>query len=280
MTANPPLVSIITPSFNQGRFLPATLRSVAEQDYPNLEHIVMDGGSTDGSVDVLEAWARSHPLRWTSQPDNGQAAAIQSGLDLANGDVIAWLNSDDVYLDSKVVSDLVAALDAGAEVVTGAGWYLSEAGVRTRSIPVHEDRLDFESLRLVDWILQPATFFRADVLRRFPIDESLVYAFDWDLFIRIAREIAIKPVAREVAGYRLHRDAKTTSGAIRRKREILEVARRYNSSVSPQIFLLWFLVLGYGAATHLPWPLRAGRRIFTEIASLSQRLPGGRGVQF
>lgn len=278
---NNPLVSVITPSFNQAAYLLETLESVAAQDYPRLEHIVMDGGSSDGSVDILESWAREHSLEWRSGPDGGQANAIQDGVSLARGDIVAWLNSDDVYLDSRVISDVVEAFATGAVAVTGAGWYVGESGRRVRHIPVFPDRIDFRTLRYVDWVLQPATFVRRDVFLRFPIDTSLHYAFDWDLFIRMSREIAFTPLVRDIAGYRLHPSGKTVSGAGRRQRELLEVMRRHNGRLSAHYALQASVAWTYQVAELLPQPAyRLIRGLLTRIALLSQKVTNGRGIQY
>src|SRR4029079_8178684 len=97
--AEPPLVSIVTPSYNQGRFVEATIRSVLDQRSPRIEHIVVDGGSTDGTLDVL---ARYPKVKWTSEPDSGQADAVNKGFRRAAGEIVGWLNSDDLYLESAV----------------------------------------------------------------------------------------------------------------------------------------------------------------------------------
>jgi glycosyltransferase involved in cell wall biosynthesis len=172
---------------NQASFLEATLQSVAEQDYPHIEHLVFDGGSSDGSLDILQRWGETTRVRWTSQTDGGQADAIQRGFDAACGDIVTWLNSDDVYLDSHVISDVVAVFSKGADVVTGGGWYLSAAGERLQPIPVRPDTLNFATLRHVDWVLQPSTFMRRSIVEEFRLDTSLHYACDRDCFIRIAR---------------------------------------------------------------------------------------------
>src|SRR5687767_7507014 len=99
-----PTVSIVTPSYNQAEYLAATLESVAAQDYPAIEHIVMDGGSTDGSEEVIASFAATHPLRWRSAKDRGQAHAIADGFALAHGEVLTWLNSDDIYLRPDAIS--------------------------------------------------------------------------------------------------------------------------------------------------------------------------------
>jgi glycosyltransferase involved in cell wall biosynthesis len=233
-----PLVSVITPSMNQASFLEATLQSVAEQDYPQIEHLVFDGGSSDGSLDILRRWGEKTRVHWTSQPDRGQADAIQRGFDTARGDIVTWLNSDDVYLDSHVISDVVAAFSEGADVVTGGGCYLSAVGERLQPIPIRPRALNFATLRHVDWVLQPSTFMRRPVVDKFRLDTSLHYAFDWDFFIRIAQAYDFTVVARELAGYRLHPAGKTIGRGDRRRHEIRAVAARYNPPYSLQYLSL------------------------------------------
>jgi glycosyltransferase involved in cell wall biosynthesis len=276
-----PLVTIITPSFNQARFLPATLESVAYQSYGAIEHIVLDGGSTDGSADIIRSWAETHDVVWRSAPDGGQADAIVQGAAMAHGEIIAWLNSDDVYLDSEVVADVVEAFGSGADMVTGGGWYLDEQGGRVEQIPVFPERIDFETLKHVDWVLQPATFVRRDLFLRCPIDTSLHYAFDWDLFIRLARIGTFIPIFRELAGYTRHETGKTISGGGRRQRELLEVTRRHNGRLSRAYFLLVPVVGAHLVAQRLPAIFqRPIVTILTWFAAASQRWTHGRGIQY
>ena len=276
-----PLVSIVTPSYNQAQFLEETLRSVANQDYPRIEHIVMDGGSTDGSVDLLAAWSNQHPILWRSGPDNGQAAAIQAGVAMATGEIVAWLNSDDVYLGPSAITEIVEAMRGGAAIVTGAGWYLFEDGSKERPIPVFPDRIDFKTLRLVDWVLQPATFVRRDLFLSCPIDTGLQFAFDWDLFIKLSQKATFTPLAREIAGYRRHQTGKTVAGGPQRQRELLEVVRRYNGRLSWPYLLLAPVVLGHRVAGHLPKRLAAfGELLLNRFAALTQKVTDGRGIPY
>lgn len=280
-SAELPLVSIITPSFNQAPFLPDTLRSVAEQNYPSIEHIVLDGGSTDGSLDIIREWADSNSIIWRSEPDEGQADAIRRGAELATGEIIAWLNSDDVYLDRSVVKDVVECFEAGADIVTGGGWYLDEAGKRVERIPVHPDRIGHDTLKHVDWILQPATFVRRELFISCPIDTSLHFAFDWDLFIRLTAQATPTPLSRELAGYRRHGTGKTVSGGIRRQRELLAVTRRYQGRYAIGSMVLTLVVALHGLAARLPPAI--GRKvvgILTRFAKLTQLLRNGRGIQY
>jgi glycosyltransferase involved in cell wall biosynthesis len=275
-----PLVSVITPSFNQGRYLGATLESVAIQDYPRIEHIVMDGGSTDGSVAILENWARRHPLNWRSAPDAGQADAIRRGIEASSGEIIAWLNSDDVYLSPDVVSSAVAEFVNGASVVTGGGWYVSESGTRLKRIPTRHKRLSHQKLRDVDWVLQPATFVRRDLMLSHPLDIDLTYAFDWDLFIRLSAHTAFTPVDSAWAGYRLHESAKTTGGGARRRQELIHVTRRYHGRSWRYGSLRLFDLL-CRATEALPWlPRAVASRGLRAVARLSNDLTDGSGLPF
>lgn len=273
-------VSIVTPSFEQARFIEATLRSVADQDYPGIEHIVMDGGSTDGTVAILERWANDHPIVWRSAPDGGQADAIQRGIEMSHGDIVAWLNSDDVYLDERVISDVVALFDAGAQLVSGSGWYIDEAGARIRRIPVYPDRITHDAARYVDWFLQPATFVRRELFVACPLDTSLHYGFDWDFFVRVTALAPVTPTERAIAGYRVHGSAKTRAGGLARQRELLEITRRYQGR-SGRSLLLSAVVAIRGLAEHLPAPAtRVVDRGLNGFARATWRFTGGRGIQY
>ncbi|NQU09475.1 glycosyltransferase [bacterium] len=204
-----PLVSIITPSFNQVRFLPDTLRSVREQAYRPIEHIVVDGGSTDGSVEVLRATAG---IRWVSEPDRGPVDALNKGFALAQGQVLAWLNSDDLFYPDTVGSAVRALRDTGADMVYGDVDMVDEECRRVlkvcRGIPFELATL----LHGLDYIGQQTAFFRRDLLARAgPPREDYQNSYDYELWIRFARhgtlcyrrglraQIRLHPAARSIA---------------------------------------------------------------------------------
>lgn len=108
---NTPLVSIITPSFNQGRYIEQNILSIINQNYPLIEHIIVDGGSTDETIDILKKHESSYNLRWISESDEGQADAVNKGFNMAHGEIIGWLNSDDVYYDITTISRIVDAFN-------------------------------------------------------------------------------------------------------------------------------------------------------------------------
>lgn len=207
-----PLVSVITPSFNQVRYLEATLRSVLEQDYPRIEYIVIDAGSTDGSLEVLDRY-RDRLARCVSEPDAGQAAGINKGLRLATGEIVAWLNSDDIYL-SGAIRQAVEALEAEP----GLGMVYAD-GIMVDSEQVLLDRHRYRTLSLVDLlsfevILQPTVFMRRKVLERAGyLDDAYQLILDHELWVRMAAAAPIRHVDATWALERTHQEAKTIARA-------------------------------------------------------------------
>jgi glycosyltransferase involved in cell wall biosynthesis len=206
-----PLISIVTPSFNQGRFLDDTLRSVASQDYPRKEHLVVDGGSTDDSVAII----RKHEgalAYWVSEPDRGQSHAINKGFARATGEVLTYLNSDDTYLPGALttVGECFASRP-DVDLVFGDYVYTDVEGRPLRRRHV-SPRLSYESLLYHDYLGQPAVFFRRSLLDAVgPLDESLHYCMDWDLFLRMWRVARRAHVPKVLATYRLDQSAKSNA---------------------------------------------------------------------
>jgi len=181
-----PLVSILTPSFNQAAWLPDNLASVACQTYPMIEHIVMDGGSTDGSVDVLRAAGDS--VSWVSEPDAGQSDAINKAFAASSGEIIGWINSDDAYFDCRVIADVVAFFEAhpDADVVYGHCAQIDADGriIQLLWSPPYDETL----LRAVNVLSQPAVFIRRGALTEPMLDATFHFAMDYELWLRLARE--------------------------------------------------------------------------------------------
>jgi len=206
----PLTVSVVIPSLDQARFLGAAIDSVLAQDHRPLELIVMDGGSRDGTTDVLRGYGDA--VHWVSAPDDGQSAAVNAGWRRSTGDVIAWLNADDAYLPGAV-SSAVAALraDDRLDVVYGDGHYWDEQGRFLRDYPT--EAFDYARLlgRAVCYIPQPATFLRRRVFEaEGGLDESLHYALDLEYWLRLGaggRRFHHLPVA--LAALRLHPAAKS-----------------------------------------------------------------------
>lgn len=241
-TRQAPTVSITTPSWNQGRFLEETIESVLcqEGDFA-IDYVLVDGGSTDNSVEVIKKYeslllrgewpVRCHDIRfrWLSERDDGQSDAINKGLRMSTGDILAWLNSDDTYAPGALTTVCEAfSQDPECDVVYGKTYYVDESGARLGQYPTE----DFcrERLAIVNFICQPSAFFRRAALERagFP-DASLRYVMDYDLWIRMAAECRFRYLADFLSHYRLHGDSKTISGehALENSRECLDVVYRH-----------------------------------------------------
>lgn len=203
MDWNPPLVSIITPSFNQARFLEQTIQSVVTQDYPNLEYIVIDGGSTDGSVEIIRKYS-DRISYWISRKDNGQAEAINEGFKRATGKYIAWLNSDDLYLPGCIQTAVKALENApDAAMAFGQVDVINEQGRRVGMFrPVS---YQFENLLTYKIILpQQAAFFRRQILDKIGVlNTNLHFALDHEFFLRIGAYYPITDIPNVIAQYRL-----------------------------------------------------------------------------
>ena len=236
------LVSIVTPSFNQARFLEATMRSVLEQDYPQIEYLVVDGGSTDGSVEIIQKYA--HRLAWwVSEPDRGQTDAINKGFARARGEVLAWLNSDDTY-EPGAVRRAVEALQANpqAVMVYGGANYIDETGRVIGRFPAAQT--DYRRLRRgYVHIPQQAAFWRAETWRTVgPLDPTFYFAMDYDLWVRLSALGPLVFVPGQVwANFRLHRDAKTIAADDRCWPEMLRVHRRLGGGRLAPIVLKYYL---------------------------------------
>ena len=224
-----PLVTVVTPSLNQGRFIEETILSVLSQDYPNIEYIVVDGGSNDGTIEILRKY--EDRLRWISEQDNGQSHAINKGFRIARGEIISWINSDDIYepgavrtaVDYLVSNDHVAMIYGRVNVI-------DEVGLLT-DLRREPGEIDLWSLvHCAKGIDQASTFFRKSVLEKIGyLDEKLHWSMDWDLWVRIGSHFIIKDIDFVFAKIRLYSGNKTASGGVKRFIEGVRLLRRYSN---------------------------------------------------
>ena len=209
---SPPRISVVTPSYNQGQYLEETLKSVIEQGYSDLEHIVIDGGSQDGTLDVIKRYEHGIAY-WTSEKDRGQAEAINKGLRRATGEIVTWLNSDDLFMPNALnraahhFEKTDAALIHGKTELFGYGFDGLVKGA-------DDDDLEIRYLAGMPFP-QPSSFFRRSVLlEQGYLDESLHYGMDYDLLVRIALNYPIKKVPDILSRYRLHKESKSIAQGI------------------------------------------------------------------
>jgi glycosyltransferase involved in cell wall biosynthesis len=218
------LVSIVTPSLNQAEFIEQTIVSVKDQDYPDIEHIVIDGGSTDGTIAILERYPH---LRWISEPDDGQASAINKGFRMATGEIVAWLNSDDVYLPGAVGEAVrLFAGDPALGLVYGDYQEIDADGKVAKTVRTRDFDLDFE-LNVKNVIPQPSAFFRRSLFDSVGyLAERYHYAFDVEFWIRIAEAgVRIAHVPSVWSGFRRHASSKTVAEKGRFWREERHIRR-------------------------------------------------------
>jgi glycosyltransferase involved in cell wall biosynthesis len=216
-----PKITVVTPSYNQGKFLEQTICSVLGQLYPNLEYFVMDGGSTDDSVEIIKRY-ESSLAGWVSEKDRGQSSALNKGFARATGEILCWLNSDDFLLPGAL-REAVRQME-GADFVYGKCLSFSDTGTRGLvNIPPEHDRA---LLSLVDYIIQPSSFWRRSLWDKTgPLNEEYHYAFDWEWYLRADKVGRFARADFIFSAYRFHDAHKSSHGGQKRAQEIVAVAK-------------------------------------------------------
>jgi glycosyltransferase involved in cell wall biosynthesis len=211
-----PLVSVVTPAYEAERFIEENLRSVRDQTHPNVEHVVMDGGSTDRTTEILAAHEDEYDLTWRSEPDDGMYDAIERGFELASGDVLAWLNADDMYLPWAVRVAVEGLSEPGVEWVVGhpAAWDAEGTLTEVRHLRPHYRRAWIERGwyhgKAFGWMQQESMFWTSGLWeRRGGFPDGVRLAGDYHLWRRFAAETRPVQLGTVLGGYRVHDDQLT-----------------------------------------------------------------------
>jgi glycosyltransferase involved in cell wall biosynthesis len=223
-------VSVITPSYQQGQFIERTLQSVASQTGAEIEHVVFDGGSTDGTVEILKHF--SPPVRWISKKDKGQTDAVNQGLQATDGEIIGWLNSDDIYYPGAIASVVAYFIShPEVDVVYGMADHIDIDDNAFEKYPT--EPWNFERLKETCFICQPALFFRRQVLEAYGLfDESLNYCMDYEYWLRLGKAgLQFGYLEAKLAGSRLYADNKTLGARVKVHKEINDMFKKLFGSV-------------------------------------------------
>ena len=223
-------LSIVTPSFNQGFFIRKTIESVLQQDYKNLEYIIMDGGSQDNTVQILREY--DNEIYWESKEDKGQADAVNQGILRVTGEIIGWLNSDDIYYPGTF-SIVMEAFEKNPEVkvIYGNAYHID---VDDNIIEeYYTEDFNFERLKDICYICQPSLFFRRSIIDQYGyLDERLHYCMDYEYWLRLAEYEKFMRLNQFIAGSRLYPDNKTLGAQVKVHEEIVEMLKRNFGKVS------------------------------------------------
>lgn len=242
MTYAYPKISIITPSYNQANYIERTILSVICQGYPNIEYIIIDGGSTDGCADIIKKY-QDKIAYWVSEPDHGQTDAINKGLKKASGDILAWINSDDTYV-AGAIQNVIKYFNEhpGVDLVYGDCYVIDE---HDKILSNHRGKA-FDIRRAItgDLIYQPATFFKRKMIEDLGfLDESFRYTMDYDLWLRAALKYNLEYIPMTLAQFRVHSASKTISQSERFFSEDLRVLDKLfkNNEVNKNISFMVYL---------------------------------------
>lgn len=232
-----PRISVITPSYNQGKYIERTIKSVLNQRYPNLEYIIVDGGSNDDTVKILKKY--SSKLRWISEKDNGQADAINKGIKMSTGEILSYLNSDDVYEPGSLYIVANYFMDnPEAMLVYGKGKHIGKNDEYIEDYP--SKPTDYLGLHPTCSICQPTTFWRRELIEEIGyFDLSLKYAMDYDYWIKVSKKYPLNYIYKYLGNTRFYADTKTSGQRPKVHREIIEIQKRHYSKVHAN----WILAL-------------------------------------
>lgn len=253
-----PKISIITPSFNQGKFLERTIESILSQNYPNLEYIVMDGGSTDGTIEILKKYGKQ--ITWFSDKDEGPADAINKGFRKSTGEILFWIGSDDILLpDSLLKVSEYFVKNNNCQWVIGRCWIIDQNDKKTRKlITAYKnfwlDHYHYSTLLILNYINQPAVFFTRKIFSELgDLRTQEYWEFDYDYWLRLGKQYHPGLINEYLASFRIHSQARTQ---LNPKHFIEEVRTAERYTHNPIIILFHYLnylsiLLGYSILSKL-----------------------------
>lgn len=223
-----PLVSIITPSYNQGRFIEDTILSVKNQNYLNIEHIIVDGGSNDNTLEILKKYERIYNMRWISETDKGQSNAVNKGIDMAKGKIIGWLNSDDTYFSINIINFVVESFRNHPKISLVYG---DNAAIDQNNnllyIRCGMSRFNYSWMKMRNFINQPTVFFRSSVFKKNKLLEELHFAMDYELWLRLGYGYRFMYIPRIIAAARYHQLSKIATQSQEVYLEDIWVKKKY-----------------------------------------------------
>lgn len=235
-----PLVTVVTPSYNQGKYIEAAVESVLSQDYPKIEYIIIDGESQDYTSEIIQKYEKR--LRFISEKDHGQSDAINKGFRLAKGEILAWLNADDVY-EPGCIRKAVEALqkDPALGLVYADGYIIDENGNKVKKFEAAQEFHAWELIHVQDYILQPTTFFWKSCFEKAGrLNERLNWCMDWDLWIRMSKIAEVKYIPEFFACSREYYGTKTSTGGRKRLLEIKKLMQTYSGQKRPAGYGLYW----------------------------------------
>ncbi len=240
ITKNLPKISIITPSYNQGTLIEETIKSVLSQKYQNLEYIIIDALSTDGTLNILKKYQKY--IIWKRELDSGQSDALNKGLKMATGEIIGFLNADDIYLP-EALNTVASYFKSEKNIMWAIGGceIIDDKGKKTRNIVklwkdfcwqiARASNLEQSILLILNYIPQPSTFWRKNSVGASNIfDQKLKFTMDYDLWLRLGRRYTPGMIKYNLAAFRIHKDSKGSKFYPAQMQEGLKVASRYTNS--------------------------------------------------
>jgi glycosyltransferase involved in cell wall biosynthesis len=229
-------ISVITPSFNQAKYLEQTIKSVVTQSHKDIEYLIFDAGSTDDSVDIIKKYAKKYPkiIKWQSKKDKGQVDALNKGLAMAAGDIIAYINSDDYYLP-EAFNKIVTAFKENSNTQ----WLVGNCQVTAKNlswtfklkhlVPIHKSK---SWLYLSNWINQPTVFLKKDLVNKVgKFNPEYNYAFDYDYWLRCSKIALPSRLKQSLAVFRVHGSSKGSSGYQKQFREQQQIITSFTDNI-------------------------------------------------